>query len=431
MIVGRNPWREIPPGGMEVKRILIVLLALGAVLTGRAKGDPARPTWDIPELKRRAEQGDQQAELALGMRYRDGAGVPRDYAEAVKWYRRCADKGSAAGMDNVGFMYLMGWGVPQDSTIAAAYFKAGAALDDAQALFNLGKCYFSGRGVEQGYSRAIEAWQRAARIGNHSAIWRLAILHAAGEGLPQDQDKAQTLCRSIAEVGDIHGMLLLGELHATRGKHKAAQRWWKQAADHGSTQAKALLQLSRWRHQGPSRGRRAYVDVTHFYQGWNNCGATSIAMLVRHAGRNVTPYDVKRLCPQSPIGTGTDWGHLVAAGAKLGQRWELLTFPNDDTGFAKGVKVIREHLDLGRPVVIDFTVVKLDEERQSRRFGHTLLVVGYNVELDQFVLKNPNQPSPGIQLMSTEELKANWYSRGYSRSAKGRVSRPLIVVERP
>ena len=334
-------------------------------------------------------------------------------------------------MDNVGFMYLMGWGVPQDSNIAAAYFKAGAAGNDLQALFNLGECYFSGRGVEQDYSRAIAAWRRAAEGKNQNAIWRLAILHAAGEGLPQDQEKAQALCKSIAERGDIRGMLLLGELHEAQGEHAAAQQWWKQAADRGSTQAKALLQLSKWRHREPVRGSHAYVDVAHFYQGWNNCGATSIAMFARHAGRDVTPYDVKRLCPQSPIGTGTDWAHLVAAGTKLGQRWELLTFPNDDTGFTEGVKAIRKHLDLRRPVVIDFTVIKVDEEGQSRRFGHTLIAVGYNVELNQFVLKNPNQPSPGIQLMSAEELRGNWCSGGYSRSAKGQVARPLIVMKSP
>ena len=90
--------------------------------------------------------------------------------------------------------------------------------------------------------------------------------------------------------------------------------------------------------------------------------------------------------------------------------------------------MIRQHLDANRPVVIDFTVIRKRSGR-TERFGHTLLVVGYNTELDQFVLKNPNQPPPGIQLMSAEELKSNWYSRGYSRFSKGRSARPLIVVK--
>jgi hypothetical protein len=88
------------------------------------------------------------------------------------------------------------------------------------------------------------------------------------------------------------------------------------------------------------------------------------------------------------------------------------------------------HLDAGRPVMIDFTVT-VERDGKTQRFGHTLLVVGYHTERDVFVLKNPNQPPQGIELMSAEELKANWYSRGYSRFAKGRAARPLIVMEQP
>jgi len=419
--------QENPGGDLEVKVVLIAAVCLAALLAGCTPGSGPGALPALSELKRHAEQGDQQAQLALGRRYRDGIGTPRDYAEAVKWYRRCADAGNAAGMDNVGFMHLRGWGVPQDSNIAVAYFKAGAAGNNAQAIFNLGKCYFSGLGVEQDYSRAIEAWRRAAKGENVHAAWRLAMLHASGEGLGKDREKALALCKSIADRGDTRGMLLLGELHEAHGRHAIGRQYWKQAADRGDSQAGALLQLSKWRRLKPVQGTRAYVEVVHLYQGWNNCGATSAAMLARYGGRDVTPYDVKRLCPQSPIGTGTDWAHLVAAGAGLGQRWELLTFPNDDTGFDRGVKVIRRRLDLGQPVMIDFTVVKVDEDGRSRGYGHTLLVVGYNAKLDQFVLKNPNQPSPGIQLMSGEKLKANWHSRGYSRSAEGRAARPLIV----
>ena len=76
--------------------------------------------------------------------------------------------------------------------------------------------------------------------------------------------------------------------------------------------------------------------------------------------------------------------------------------------------------------MIDFTVTK-NENGKITHYGHTLLVVGYHAERDQFVLKNPNQPSPGIELMTKEELMANWRSGGYSRSAHGQVARPLIV----
>ena len=388
------------------------------------------PVWGNPEidhLQKLADSGDPDAQISLGMRYRDGLGVERDYVEALRYYRRCADGGNAAGMDNVGFMYLRGWGVPENFHIAAGYFKASAARGHAQGMFNLGNCYFSGQGVEQNYSKAIASWEQAAARGNQHASWKLAMLHAPGEGTPKDQDKASELCATIAGAGHVEAMLLMGELLAVRGKPEAAARWWQKAADRGSAQGRALLELSKWRDRPAAPEQFGLVEVDHLYQGWNNCGATSLAMLLRHAGVNTTPYAVKRLCPQSPIGTGTDWEHLVAAGEMLDEDLTLVTFPDDDAGFGDGTKVIRDHIDAGRPVVIDFTVTR-ETGGRVEHFGHTLLVVGYHADLDQFVLKNPNQPSPGIELMSSEELEKSWRSRGYSRSAKGRSARPLIVL---
>jgi TPR repeat protein len=407
----------------KLSLIIFLLAPLGGA--ARAGAAPA-----IAELRTLAHGGDPEAALVLGMRYRDGDGVPRDEEEALKWYRLSADQGHAAGMDNVGFMHLRGLGVPQDFNIAAAYFKGAAAKGDDQGLFNLGGCYFSGQGVDQDYSKAIEAWQRATRGGNRNAMWRLAVLHAAGEGLPQDREKAAELCEPLAEGGDVNAMLLMGELSAIQGKREAAQEWWGPAAKRGSKQAKALLELAKWRHQEPVTGAHAYVEVDHLYQGWNNCGSTTMAMLARHRGSDASPYDIKRLCPRSPIGTGTDWADLVAAGESLDQPWEMVTFSHDAQGFDAGVEALREHLDAGRPVAIDFTVA-VERDGKTRHFGHTLLVVGYHTGRDQFVLKNPNQPPPGIELMTAEELKASWVSRHYTRFSKSRAARPLIVIGAP
>ncbi len=412
-------WQRLP-----IRFFLILIGIKFAVLT--ASGDQSSP---VAGLSARAERGDRDAQIHLGMRYRDGEGVPRDYEKALEWYRKCADQGDPRGMDNVGFMFLRGLGVPVDFDIAAGYFKASARQNHAQGQFNLGNCYFSGQGVVQNYEQAIAAWQRAAQQGHPHAVWRLATLYASGEGLPRDRKKAAGLCRKIAEKGHANGALLLGELLSSRGNSDEARRWWAVAAEHGSTQADILSELEMWRRLDPIAGRLAFVEVDHLYQGWNNCGATSIAMFARHFGTETNPYDVKRLCPRSPIGTGTDWADLLAVGEKVNQEWKLVTFSNDDHGFAEGTRFIRQHLDAGRPVVIDFTYIR-ERDGKRVRSGHTLLVVGYHTERNQFVLQNPNQPPPGIQLMSTGDLKSIWYSNSYSRLAKGQTTRPLIVMAR-
>ena len=40
---------------------------------------------EIDALRVLAEQGDAEAQFLLGVRYRDGTGVPQDDAEAVRW----------------------------------------------------------------------------------------------------------------------------------------------------------------------------------------------------------------------------------------------------------------------------------------------------------------------------------------------------------
>ena len=65
------------------------------------------PDDDIPFLKP-ATQGYAYAQLFLAEKYRDGKGVPQDFAEAVKWFRKAADQGQANAQQALRIMYLNG-----------------------------------------------------------------------------------------------------------------------------------------------------------------------------------------------------------------------------------------------------------------------------------------------------------------------------------
>ena len=43
-------------------------------------------------IQERAELGDVEAQNSLGAMYSKGEGVPKDYTEAVKWYRKAAEQ---------------------------------------------------------------------------------------------------------------------------------------------------------------------------------------------------------------------------------------------------------------------------------------------------------------------------------------------------
>ncbi len=68
--------------------------------------------------------------------YDNGQGVLRDYAEAVKWYRKAAEQGNAKAQNNLGLMHEEGRGVPQDYVQAHMWYNLAGAQGGQQAAKN-------------------------------------------------------------------------------------------------------------------------------------------------------------------------------------------------------------------------------------------------------------------------------------------------------
>jgi TPR repeat protein len=395
------------------------------------------------ELITKATQGDTRAQVSLAVRYRDGKGVKRDYTEAMRWAHLAADHGDAAAMDFVGWMFFQGLGVKHNPGLAAGYFKA-AAGESAQAAWNLGLCYFGAQGVDQDVPKALAVWKKAAEMGHGRAASTAAMVYLAGDGVAPDPMEARKLATRAAELNDPSGLVLLGEIHFQAGEIEAARAQWtkvsqiepsgrtghpEQPSDAMAAQQGAdLLRLLEYRRRKPEPGKFALVPMPHIHQGWNNCGATSCAMLARAQGKWLGGWDYKRLCP-SPIGTGTDWGDLLKASEKIGLRWKLVTFTPDDAGFDKGTTFVRAELDAGRPVVIDFKFI--GPNYPGGEAGHTLAVTGYFMEEDLYILCNPAIATPGLQFITAADLKHFWRSDHYGELSNNVLSRPVIVFDAP
>ena len=213
-------------------------------------------------------------------------------------------------------------------------------------------------------------------------------------------------------------------MHPTRATGNPEQPSGELAAQQGAD----LLKLLDYRTRRPEPGKFNLVPVPHLLQGWNNCGATSCAMLARALGRHVGSWDYKKLCP-SPLGTGTDWGDLAQASQPLGLNGRLVTFTPDDEGFAQATAFARGEVDAGRPVVVDFKY--LGPQYPNGEAGHTLLLAGYLADENLYVLCNPALPTPGLQLITAADLKHYWRSDHYGRISNNVLSRPALVGTRP
>jgi len=423
----------------ECMKTNLTMAVMGmSVLAGTVTAGAADGTGEVGELRKKAEQGDVSAQVTLAHRYRDGQGVAADLREAMRWAHLAADAGDARAMDFVGWMYFHGKGVPARPAIAVGYYKAAAAKLP-QAAWNLGQCHFAGMGTAMDIPAALEVWEDAGQRGHGRSASTAAMVWLAGDGVKADAVAARRLADRAAELNDPNGLVVLGEIEFRAGNTEAAKSAWTKVAALQKTgptgnpeqpsdvmaaqQGADLLRLMDLR-QG-KRGTSLWVDVPHVHQGWNNCGATSCAMLARSFGATVGSWEFKKFCPASPPGTGTDWQELVDAAPQASQKWKLVTFADDDAGFAEATAFARSELTAGRALAIDFKYI--GPQYPGGEAGHTLLLSGYLADDDLYVLCNPAIASPGLQLITPADLKRYWRSDGYSHTSGGRMSRPAIV----
>ena len=398
---------------------------------------------DIDTLRSQAAAGNANSQLALAIRYRDGKGIAKDNAEAMNWAHRAADRGHAEAMDFVGAAFLRGSAVERNPVVALGYFKAAAAKS-SQAAFNLGQCYFGAQGTGQDIPMALEYWKKAADAGHGRAASCAAMAYLSGEGVAPDAAQARRLAERAAELNDPSGFVVLGEMQFRAGELDAAKANWTKAsqlrptgptghpaqpsADASAQQGADLLKLIDYRQRKGEQGKFALVKMPHIHQGYNNCGATACATFARFQGSMIGGWDFKRLCP-SPLGTGTDWGDLLNAAKKIGQKWKLITFTPDDMGFDEATAFLKSELDAGRPVVVDFKYI--GPQYPGGNAGHTLNVCGYLAEENLYILSNPAVATPGLQLITAADLKNYWRSDHYGALSKGVLSRPAFVIDNP
>ncbi len=130
--------------------------------------------------------------------YSNGQGVPQDYAEAVKWYRKAAEQGATEAQNSLGFMYYKGRGVPQDYAEAVKWFRKAAGQGHSRAQSNLGLMYIQGIGVPQDYVQAYMWFNLAALRSPPGAEHDIAVKNRdilAAKMTPAQIAEAQRLAR--------------------------------------------------------------------------------------------------------------------------------------------------------------------------------------------------------------------------------------------
>lgn len=98
--------------------------------------------FDLEATQAAAEQGNVEAQFALGVNCGIDQEALPDFVRAAQWYRKAAEQNHSLAQFNLGLMYAKGQGVPLDDIEAVSWIRKAAHQGDAGAQFNLGiRCH--------------------------------------------------------------------------------------------------------------------------------------------------------------------------------------------------------------------------------------------------------------------------------------------------
>ena len=135
-----------------------------------------------------------------------------DYEEAIKWYRKAAEKGNAVAQNNLGNMYKNALGVKKNDKEAAKWFQLSAEQGNASGQYNLGLMYQHGHGVEQDYTKAFAWYEKSAKKGNAYGQYLLAQMYESGYGTKMNLSHARYWYEKASAQGDEEAKKRLKEL---------------------------------------------------------------------------------------------------------------------------------------------------------------------------------------------------------------------------
>lgn len=162
------------------------MIALGAMICAMVA---AETTGIDPALLAKAKSGDAGAEVAVGVCYADGQGVPRDPQQAADWYRKAAEQGYIGGQIHLADLYRDGGGkaFPRDMQQAAAWYRKAADQGDPGAQGTLGMLYTLGQGVPQSDVEAYFWLDLAASVEGPNQAQYMMNRQNVGTRVTEDQ----------------------------------------------------------------------------------------------------------------------------------------------------------------------------------------------------------------------------------------------------
>lgn len=205
-----------------------------------------------------AQRGDCSSQKKLADCYRSGQGTKRSFAKAVYWYDRAAQQGDYESAKAAVYCYKIGGNdLSQDVKKAEELaLKYSVELDDDDGIddimrnaesgnpamqYALANAYYSGTGISASTQMAVYWYEKSAAQGFAPAQYNLACCLSSGTGTLKDTSRAAQLYSEAARQGDLDAMNNLASFYmkgegVVKSEKKAAELW-REAAMGGHIKA--------------------------------------------------------------------------------------------------------------------------------------------------------------------------------------------------
>lgn len=155
----------------------------GAMETlGRACIEGAEKNWGCAQLylERAAQRGRASSMTLYGwVLSNQPSATPKDFTEALAWYRKGAAAGDLFAQNNLGEMYERGRGTARDDKQAREWYGRAAEAGFGPGQFNYARLLLNGTGGPKDHDGAVQWLQKAERNGIEQAKSALQQISAS------------------------------------------------------------------------------------------------------------------------------------------------------------------------------------------------------------------------------------------------------------
>ena len=85
-------------------------------------------------LQLAADEGHIEAKFQFGVMYRDGEGVPQEYARAFTCFKEAANQGHVESMIELSYIYRLGIGMPKNIKAADMWLQNSKDADNQHEI---------------------------------------------------------------------------------------------------------------------------------------------------------------------------------------------------------------------------------------------------------------------------------------------------------